>query len=105
MGRARLEAFTLHQTVLGTVPSTVKCYSVNGATVSESLTNKVPDPELAEAELVTGVQTETSFVSDIDHSSIIIIIVTHSRTTTSATEHSHGTRLLLINIRVAIHYE
>ena len=31
MGRARLEAFTLHQTVLGTVPSTVKCYSVNGA--------------------------------------------------------------------------
>ena len=33
MGRARLEAFTLHQTVLGTVPSTVKCYSVNGAIV------------------------------------------------------------------------
>ena len=33
MGRARLEAFTLHQTVLGTVPSTVKCYSVNGAYV------------------------------------------------------------------------
>ena len=31
MGRARSDAFTLHQTGLGTVPSPVKLYSVNGA--------------------------------------------------------------------------
>ena len=31
VGRARSEAFTLHQTGLGTEPSPVKCYSVNGA--------------------------------------------------------------------------
>ena len=31
VSRARSEAFTLHQTGLGTVPSPVKCYSVNGA--------------------------------------------------------------------------
>ena len=34
MGRARSDAFTLHQTGLGTVPSPVKLYSVNGALVS-----------------------------------------------------------------------
>ncbi len=34
VGRARSEAFTLHQTGLGTVPSPVKLYSVNGAYVS-----------------------------------------------------------------------
>ena len=31
VGRARSDAFTLHQTGLGTVPSPVKLYSVNGA--------------------------------------------------------------------------
>ena len=35
VGRARSEAFTLHQTGLATLPSPVKCYSVNG--VYESL--------------------------------------------------------------------
>ena len=45
MGRARSEAFTLHQTGLGTVPSPVKLYSVNGALDPLKMTKKYAPEE------------------------------------------------------------
>ena len=41
VGRARSEAFTLHQTGLGPVPSPVKLYSVNGAYDTSAAVNRL----------------------------------------------------------------